>query len=105
MRQSGGAFEFPINLHNYAAGEFDHTHEVSAAKLTARSMLAAASYFQNSGIFGILTILAAVFAISLGHAFAYTMCAFFVVCHTNTPAFQVLMLEPVTWMVKVCNQS
>jgi hypothetical protein len=45
-------------------------------------MLAATSYFNNARVFGILAILATVFAVSLSHALAPAVRAFFIVCHT-----------------------
>jgi hypothetical protein len=47
-------------------------------------MLAAASYLGHSAAFCIFAILATVFAVSLSHALAAAMCAFFVICHLNT---------------------
>jgi hypothetical protein len=62
-------------------------------------MFAAAAYFQHSGIFCVFAILAAILAIALSHALAYTMGTFFIICHMNT-CFPDLMLEPVGGMVK-----
>jgi len=44
-------------------------------------MLAAAFYLHYSSVFHVLTILAAVLAVSIGVALAYTMRAFLILCH------------------------
>jgi len=48
-------------------------------------MFATTSYFHDARVFGILAILAAVLAVSLSHALAPTVRAFFIVCHTTPP--------------------
>ena len=63
-------------------------------------MLAAAPYFHDSGVFCILAILATVLAVSLGHAIAYAVRAFLIVCHTTT-LLSKAMLELVNCMVKL----
>lgn len=50
-------------------------------------MLAATSYLRNARVFCILTILAAVFIISLRAALARTMRTFLVLSHLNSPCF------------------
>jgi hypothetical protein len=52
--------------------------------LPARRMLAAASYFNNSAVFCVLAILAAVFAILFGLAVTRSMRALVFVCHLIT---------------------
>ena len=63
-------------------------------------MLAAAPYLDNAGVFSILTILAAVFAISIGRALAHTMRAFLVLSHVITPCSDVSMVGLENRMVK-----
>ena len=63
------------------------------ANLTAPGMLAPTSYLDNAGVFCILTILAAVFTISLSTALAHTMRAFLVLSHLNSPLLSRLDLN------------
>jgi hypothetical protein len=59
--------------------------------LSARSMLAAASYLGDACLFSIPAILATVFAISLSPALTRTMCAFLILCHVNPPLLDLIV--------------
>ena len=76
------------------------SYEQQPNSATSR-MLATTSYFHNAGVFGILAILATVFAVALGHALAPAVRAFFIVCHTTPPCYSGAMLEPRNCMVKL----
>jgi hypothetical protein len=59
--------------------------------LAASCMFAAASYLHNPGVFCVLAILATVIVIALNRAFAHTMRAFVIVCHTYTLLSQTML--------------
>src|SRR5256885_7965237 len=90
---------FVAKVRRLATGEVWLHLAVAAVGLAASCMLAAACYLHNSSVFCVLAILATVIVIAFNRAFAYTMLAFVIVCHTNT-LLSKTMLELRHLMVK-----
>ena len=57
---------------------------LDSKRLSTAGVLAAAGYFRYSGVFGVLTVFAAVLAILFSHTLANTMRALLIVCHNHS---------------------